>query len=97
MMRVAANFVGDSSDTGGSIPESDDFFLFEISNAGNMIELSLSIGSFLLHSGFRLLVELGVVLLETHCLGTVISFSVRSVFIKVLMTRCFTVEFADVF
>ena len=59
-----------------------------------MIKLSLSLGSFLLSSGFRLLVEFKIVLLETHFLSAIPLFSVRSKFVRALMTGCFAVEWS---
>ena len=64
----------------------------ERSKAEKTIVLLFSAGSFLMPPGFRLLVELGFVLVETHYLSAVMSFLLRPKFTRALITLCFTVE-----
>ena len=81
MIRMAANFVGDSSDTGITIPKSDTFcreIKYWENDSVVVVNLIFSVA---------IRIYIGSVFLST-----VISFSGRWTCIRALMTRCFAVE-----
>ena len=89
---MAANFVGDSSDTGITIPKSDTFcgkikyWEYDSVVVVNLI-FSVAIRIYFVS-------RISIRTIGSVFLSTVISFSGRSTFIRALMTRCFAVEWS---
>ena len=90
MIGMTANFIGYNIYMVISI--SNPTRLVERSNVRNTIACLFSFESFLLPSGFCLLLELEVVLIEAQSLSVIMSFSIRSKLFRALMTLYFAVE-----